>query len=602
WDLHSSGSGNTLHWQWELILPVGTLSWQWECLVHFIPNKRVFWYLRGTINWGLWYLKDTAMTLMAYEDMDHAGCQDIRRNYGFAFNKSPLYCDNHSAIAFCCNNQHSRSKHIDIRHHFNQEQVENGVVELYFVMTVYQLADIFTKALPRERFEFLLSRLGMKSMTPKTFKRLQEGEEDEDGNPARANIKQALGILEDKIIYDLDQTPDLSQRSPQNCPKCGHPVNGHYCQGCALLRKKFKEDLFTSCIEHGILQDSSEPSNDNTNVVNALREPFVRDQDPVKIPHKVLHKSIIIVATVVIPACYDDDDDNYAFAITPNEPVNSLSMGDEHLDTILAMESNEVIKSSVENLVPIPSESEGESECDVPACKEFTTFSNILLILIFTLIDSLFDEFTGELALLKSVPSGIDETDCYPEEETHFTKRLLYDNSSSRPPEEFVSDNSDAEIESFSPSPIPVEDSNSLMEETDLSFTPDYPMPSGIEDDDYESERDILISKEFLSNDSLSLSENESFHFDIPSSFRPPAKPPDGNKGILNVKMMGNISEQKVSILRLMITLVPNQEKSPDLLSHLGLEAFQSSAECPMMIHGKNTPILDVLLFHFYPT
>nr|GFB88082.1 hypothetical protein [Tanacetum cinerariifolium] len=88
------------------------------------------------------------------------------------------------------------------------------------------------------------------------------------------------GSLRDKIIYDLDQTPDLSQRSPQNCPKCGNPVNGHYCQGCALLRKKFKEDRFTYCIENGILQDSSEPSNDNTNVYNALQEPFVVKQDP----------------------------------------------------------------------------------------------------------------------------------------------------------------------------------------------------------------------------------------------------------------------------------------------------------------------------------
>nr|GEZ74801.1 hypothetical protein [Tanacetum cinerariifolium] len=86
-------------------------------------------------------------------------------------------------------------------------------------------------------------------------------------------------ILGDKIICDFDKTPDFSQRSPQNYPKCGHPVNGHYCQGCALLRKKFKEDLFTSCIEHGILQDSFEPFNDNTNVVNAPREPFVENQD-----------------------------------------------------------------------------------------------------------------------------------------------------------------------------------------------------------------------------------------------------------------------------------------------------------------------------------
>nr|GEY55215.1 retrovirus-related Pol polyprotein from transposon TNT 1-94 [Tanacetum cinerariifolium] len=81
-------------------------------------------------------------------------------DYGFAFNKIPLYCDNRSAIALCCNNvQHFTSKHIDIRHHFIREQVERGVVELYFVSTDYQLADIFTKALPRQRFEFILSCL-----------------------------------------------------------------------------------------------------------------------------------------------------------------------------------------------------------------------------------------------------------------------------------------------------------------------------------------------------------------------------------------------------------------------------------------------------------
>nr|GEZ60742.1 retrovirus-related Pol polyprotein from transposon TNT 1-94 [Tanacetum cinerariifolium] len=81
-------------------------------------------------------------------------------DFGFVVNKIPLYCDNRSAIAICCNNvQHSRSKHIDIRHHFIREQVKKGVVKLYFVTMDYQLANIFTKALPRERFEFLLPRL-----------------------------------------------------------------------------------------------------------------------------------------------------------------------------------------------------------------------------------------------------------------------------------------------------------------------------------------------------------------------------------------------------------------------------------------------------------
>ncbi|GJZ26002.1 retrovirus-related pol polyprotein from transposon TNT 1-94 [Tanacetum coccineum] len=147
---------------------------------HLEALKRVFRYLRGTINWGLLYLKDTVMALTAYADADHIlWMRSQLTYYGFVFNKIPLYCDNRSAIALCCNNvQHSRSKHIDIRHHFIREQVEKGVVELYFVTTDYQLADIFTKALPRERFEFLLPRLGMKSMSPETLKRLQEGEEE----------------------------------------------------------------------------------------------------------------------------------------------------------------------------------------------------------------------------------------------------------------------------------------------------------------------------------------------------------------------------------------------------------------------------------------
>nr|GFC92963.1 hypothetical protein [Tanacetum cinerariifolium] len=108
-------------------------------------------------------------------------------------------------------------------------------------------------------------------------------------------------------------------------------------------------------------------------------------------------------------------------------------------------------------------------------------------------IDSLLDEFAGELTLLKSIPPGIDETNCDPEEEIRLIERLLYDNSSPRPPKEFVSENSDADIESFSPSPIPIKDSDSLMEEIDLSFNLDDPMPSGIEEDDYDSERDIII-------------------------------------------------------------------------------------------------------------
>ncbi|GJU85125.1 putative ribonuclease H-like domain-containing protein [Tanacetum coccineum] len=219
---------------------------------HLEAVKRVFRYLQGTINMGLWYPKDTAMALTAYADADHAGCQDTRRStsgsaqflgdklvswsskkqtsmsissteaeyimmsgccaqilwmrsqlsdYGFAYNRIPMYCDNKSAIALCCNNvQHSRSKHIDIRHHFIREQVEKGVVELYFVRTEYQLADIFTKALPRERFEFILPRLGMKCMKPETLKSLQDNQDEYNGYAEHAPAMAPLVRTDEQIL------------------------------------------------------------------------------------------------------------------------------------------------------------------------------------------------------------------------------------------------------------------------------------------------------------------------------------------------------------------------------------------------------------------
>nr|GEW35713.1 hypothetical protein [Tanacetum cinerariifolium] len=286
-------------------------------------------------------------------------------------------------------------------------------------------------------------------------------------------------------------------------------------------------------------------------------------------------------------------------------------MRDEHLDTISATESDEFIKSSVENLVLSPSESEdlSDSECDVPACDDFITFSNLLFD-----ADDDFSSSDDESFFDKFISKKIYSNPLFDEEiismkiEIRLIKKLLYDNSSPRPPKEFISENSDAEIKSFCPSPIPVEDSDSLMEEIDLSFTLDDPMPPGIEEDDYDSERDMLIFEKLLRNDSLSLLENESFHFDIPSLSRPPAKPPDDdevkpNSSILTVKVVGDTSEHDVPVPRLVPTqptLVSNQEKSPHLLSHRGFKASQLHSESPMIIYGGNTPILDVSFLYFY--
>nr|GEY84613.1 retrovirus-related Pol polyprotein from transposon TNT 1-94 [Tanacetum cinerariifolium] len=185
---------------------------------HLTTVKRIFRYLKDTIHMGLWYLKDTGFELTAFSDSDHTGCLDSRKStsggiqflggdklvswsskkqdcnsmssveaeyvslsvcyaqilwmrtqltdYGFQFDKIPMYCDSKATIAISCNPvQHSRTKHIDVRYHFIKEKVEKGIVELFFVETEYQLADLLTKALLEERFKYLIKRLGMRCLT-----------------------------------------------------------------------------------------------------------------------------------------------------------------------------------------------------------------------------------------------------------------------------------------------------------------------------------------------------------------------------------------------------------------------------------------------------
>ncbi|GJR05044.1 retrovirus-related pol polyprotein from transposon TNT 1-94 [Tanacetum coccineum] len=124
-----------------------------------------------------WMSKKQDCTAMSSAEAEYvalsASCAQVMwmrtqlKDYGFNYNKIPLYCDSQSAIAISCNPvQHSRTKHIHTRYHFIKEQVENGIIELYFVRTEYQLADMFTKALPEDRFQYLVRRIGMRCLTP----------------------------------------------------------------------------------------------------------------------------------------------------------------------------------------------------------------------------------------------------------------------------------------------------------------------------------------------------------------------------------------------------------------------------------------------------
>ncbi|GJT63304.1 hypothetical protein Tco_1006837 [Tanacetum coccineum] len=178
---------------------------------------------------------------------------------------------------------------------------------------------------------------------------------------ARRFVFSNLG-LEDKIL--VPKPP----RNCARCAKCGTPVDGPYCQGCALLREKFKEELFTYYVKDELfkdLQDTSESSDDNTNVVNAPQEPFVGNQDPGEnsspSPLHIDH---------CCHECGDSLDGIFC---------RQCTWGDKTSDTIPETESDEFIKSSVEDLVPIPSESEGipDKMCDVPLCENTTPLNTL---------------------------------------------------------------------------------------------------------------------------------------------------------------------------------------------------------------------------------
>ncbi|GJS80684.1 hypothetical protein Tco_0730565 [Tanacetum coccineum] len=453
----------------------------------------------------------------------------------------------------------------------------------------------------------------------------------------------SIGSLGNKILVPEPESSPC-------CAKCGTPVMVPYVGMCSLTKTLFKEDLLTYCGENETskdFEDISESPDDNTNVVNASREPFVVNQDPdekssqgsplinqngllqcrgekideeyerdceIRIrklkqdsnewgsevrkkeqayeeeKYSAAHRYMLSIPFV------DEDDyiplgdiiarNSTSKAITPDlpieEPDNSLNMGDEHLDTILATESDEVIKSSVENLVPIPSEFEGMSDdtSDVPTCEK--------------IIDPILEEFAGELAHIAPIPPGIVEADFDPNDDISSDDDDFEDieyvsfkevNGVEQEEKEFdledilqiqdvilrerllkisrlitniesLKDNPTPDCVLNSPSSflIPVVDSDSFLEESDTSLShldnslPEFETSSDHTEEtrsgsttthanyslpeydsflfEIEPDQEGLISNDNSNDPSLELPEFELFHFD-PSFPRPPPEPPD---------------------------------------------------------------------------
>nr|GEW67159.1 hypothetical protein [Tanacetum cinerariifolium] len=383
------------------------------------------------------------------------------------------------------------------------------------------------------------------------------------------------GSLVDKIICDLNKAPDSPRlhtfsSNQRHCFQCKDMLgDGEFYQRCTCMRcaSGLSKGLCLICGNNQKILNDSPSISENSS------------QSPPHINHHCCYECGDPLDGIFCKRCtciscrkgahigYNCPPKvpDYIIVITPKEIDNSLSMGDEHLDTIPTIESDEFIKYSVKNLVPNPSESKGEHECDVPACDNFTTFSNLLLdvdddfsssddesfsdediskkiysnplfdkesiskkinphhfnvesdliesllnqdsliISSSSKIDYLLDEFADELILLKSIPPGIDKTDCDTEEEIRLIEKLLYDNSFPRPLEEINSKNSDAIIKSFTPSPIPIEYSDPFMEEIDLFLASDGSTPSGIDNDYSDSEGDNLFLERLLHDDHIPL-------------------------------------------------------------------------------------------------
>nr|GEV90530.1 retrovirus-related Pol polyprotein from transposon TNT 1-94 [Tanacetum cinerariifolium] len=493
---------------------------------HLEAVKRIFRYIKGTMHLGLWYPKRTDIKTIVYADSDHAGdyvdrksisgiCTFVRCcltswfskkqtalaisttkaeyvsagkacqqalwmkqaliDYDVRLDDVPIMCDNKGVIDLSKNPmQHSRTKHIEIRHHFLHDNVQKGHISIEKVPNGAHYGYNYPSKVP------IISNL----------EQCYNQNVDEFPQTLPSFHPTCYSGDENSFTYDSNLNLWMILLTHLHNPR-------------RILMRKFNhysffetpKVLFLAWDRGFKIKDAFGNKQYKPEHIQELFRKLFNDVQNI---HEELAKYINTPSWNRPIVYYDDDDDDddedYTIEITPvlptDEPKDSLIVRDEHLDTIPKKESNKFIN----------------------------------------------------LVFFKSIPSGIDEADFDLEGDISLIERLLYAKNY---------------IESFSPSPIPIEDSDSFREEIHLFLTPDDSMPPGIENDDYDFEGDILILEELLRNDSPSLSENESFHFDVPSSPRPPAKPLDDDgiffddepdTGLLTAKVVGEISKRYVHV------------------------------------------------------
>nr|GEU58665.1 hypothetical protein [Tanacetum cinerariifolium] len=511
-------------------------------------------------------------------------------DYGFAFNKIPLYCDNRSAIALCCNNvQHSRSNHIDIRHHFIREQVEKGMVEFFFATMDYQLTDIFTKALPRERFKFLLPRL------ENSFELLKLLQNSVDMLKILENTLKSMKILENKLeslklqenqpVDGLHAQPEDSNELFQKLLKDLHIVNKKLAEYINSLSWDCPT-FFSSDEEHSVQYKEylENPSNEIVaSNFNQEKEELPQDSDIRQLIREECCREVCRkqnqnmedTMLELVEVCrqkefycmHNNVDDLIESAL--NSKLLSINLESQHLD-----KKKQEVKNIVEQPTKCGTFSPIHAIAPILPTKESEYSLSMGYENLSTTLETELDEVTESSAKnLLPIPSEYevtfdDESECdVPVKDESspvfitFSNPLFDDNNDftssddeSLPDEDVsieelkfdyleefsgalmptsIADEeqnfqSNTIIETLPTSPIPLEDNESQREEIDIFTGTDNLLPPGIESDDYDSEGDIHFLEELLVNGSIPLPENESFYFDHhddPSFSRPPSKP-----------------------------------------------------------------------------